>query len=293
MTSKEMMTVDGESYEIVRSEPMGVGHTVADVTDQTERGLALFEERVRVAKRQLAAALKLTQPGQWVVMDGGDGKQGVYATAGAADRILRMGFGMRWGEKTVKLENTEKALVATCEADLLQHDGRVYERFHGVRRGVYDADSKGGIKGYLKNESDLIKGAIANMKHSAVQALLGLTFLTPADLAELGLDLAKLPRRAEYQDHGEQGAPQSGAQTVPFGKNKGKAITELEDKSLAWYIGAAQDNIKDPAKSKWKAKEEKWLAALVAERERRITGDQDSGPGPDDMPPFDEPGAGG
>lgn len=263
----ENRTVDGENVKIVRTEPMSPDRVVADITDQTQRGLALFEERVAVAKKQLAIALKLTQPGQWIVMDGGNGKETVYATAGAADRILRMGFGMRWGEKTVRLERTAESMTAIASAPLVKHDGSIYEVFEGRRRAVFDADSPGGVRGFLKHEHDLIKGALANLAHQAVTSILGLRFLTPDDFAELGLDLSKLPRRAEFQDHGKD---ESGGPVVPFGKNKGKSIKELEDKSLAWYIDAAQKAIADPAKAKWKAKEERWLKALEAERDARL-----------------------
>lgn len=257
---------DGESVKVIRTEPMTIERTVADITDQTQRGLQLFEERVAVAKKQLAIALRLTQPGQFVVMDGGDGKETVYATAGAADRILRMGFGMRWGEKTVRVDRTAEDMTAIATANLLKHDGTIYEKFEGRRRAVFDAEAPGGVKGFLKNEHDLIKGALANLAHQAVTQILGLRFLTPADFAELGLDLKKLPRRADFHD---RGGDDDSVPRVAFGKNKGKAITDLSDNSLKWYIEAAQTTIADPAKAKYKAKEERWLGHLEAERDRR------------------------
>ncbi len=52
--------------------------------------------------------------------------------------------------------------------------------------------------------------------------------------------------------------------TVQFGKNKGTPINELSDKSLQWYIEAAKANIADPAKAKWKAKEQAWLDSVAA-----------------------------
>jgi hypothetical protein len=263
--SENQEVVDGESVKVIRTEPMSL-QTVAGITDQTEQGLALFEERVRVAKKQLSVALRLTQPGQWMTYGDGD-KQSVYATAGVSDRILRMGFGMRWGEKTVKVERDTDGVTATATAALLMHTGEVYEVFSGSRRMVFNADKKGGVEGYIKDEPNLIKSALANMAHVAVTQILGLRFLSPADFKELGLDLSKLTRHVDFQDHGD--TDPGAAPCVTFGKNKGTPITELGDKSLDWYIEAARTNVTDPAKAKWKAKEEKWLGQLTQEKARR------------------------
>lgn len=280
--SSEQMDLDGEVVSIVRTEPMTLERKM-DVTDQSERGLAMFKERARVAREQLRIALTLTQPGQWIVMDGGAGGKSVYATAGAADRILRMGYGMRWGQKEVKVERNEDAIVATASADLLMPDGSVYERFSGARRGVIDPSREGGIKGYLKNEQDLIKGALANLAHSAVTSILGLRFLTPEDFRSLGMDLDKLPRSASFQDRGGQDAP-GDVPVVPFGKNKGTPITELSERQLDWYIEAARKNIADPDKAKWREKEQRWLDSLLSVRSGS------SATAPEDMPPFDSQG---
>jgi len=263
--TEEKQIIDGGEVKVIRAEPMSLERKVADIVDQTEQGLALFEERVRVAKKQLGIALRLASPGQ--IMSYGEGnKQTIYLTGGAADRILRVGFGLRWSDKQVVVSKDSDGVTATATADLLRPDGTVYESFSGSRRMVYDSESKGGIKGYIKNEPDLIKSALQNLKHTAVTDLLGVRFLSPADLLELGIDLSKLPRQVEFQDHGED---DNTSPTVPFGKNKGKPITELGEKSLDWYISAAESNVVDPSKAKWKDKEQRWLDSLKAEKARR------------------------
>lgn len=265
-----MSEVTDQDVKIIRTEPLG--SALMDVQDQSEHGLRLFEERVRVAKQQLAIALKLVSPGQFVVMSqtGKDGvvRESIYATGGAADRILRMGFGMRWGEKQVTLSrDSEGDQLAVARAPLLKHDGSVYEMVEGRRR----------MGGFVKTEADLIKGAIENMKHQAVTDMLGLRFLTPDDLKELGLDVSKLPRRADFQDRGPD---ESGEAIVPFGKKKGKKLSEVDAKDLDYYADAAQKAIADPAKAKWKAKEERWLAAVEAEKARRAAPPPDAAPQP-------------
>ena len=59
-----------------------------DLQDASDHGLAIFEERVKNAKRMMKLALTLASPSQFIVMES-KGRQSVYATSGAADRILR------------------------------------------------------------------------------------------------------------------------------------------------------------------------------------------------------------
>lgn len=264
--------------EIIRTETMQLEHKVADIVDQTEQGLALFEERVKVAKKQLGLALKLAQPGQIMVYGEGD-KQSIYLTAGASDRILRVGFGFRWANKTVQIHKDAEGVTAIATGDLLRHDGSPYESFSGSRRMVFDSQAKGGIKGYIKNEPDLIKAALQNMKHTAATDLLGVRFLSPADLKEIGVDLSKLERRVEFQDHGDD---DNTAPVIAFGKNKGKPLTDLTDKQLEWYTNAARENLADASKSKWHSKEEKRLQEYISEQARRAN---------TDTPPEEEPAA--
>lgn len=250
---------------------------VIDPTTQTERSLELFEERVRVARKQIAVAMKLTTPSQWVVMDGGNGRETVYATAGAADRILRMGFGMKWGKWSFEIKRSEKETVCHATADLMQQDGTLYEAYTGRRA----------MGGFVRNERDLMKGAVQNAKHTAVTDIMGLRFLSKADFKELGLDLDQLERRVEFQDHGDGG--KQGSQFIaPFGRGKGKPITELDDGDLEWLAKAVKKSVEDPAKAKWRTKNEALYQACRDEWSRRHK------PAQDDKPaevPSEEPSA--
>lgn len=261
-----------------------------DVTDASKEGLALMRERVENQKQMLKIALSLTAPNQWTVF-AGTGKDGVYResiypTGGAADTILRRAFGLTWGPKTIKVYRNESGeLEASCTAWLMQGEKEI-EEFTGYRQ----------IGGFIRSEPDLRKGAMENMKSCAVRDLLGLRFRSPSELRELGLDVGKLERRAEFQSHGDDDA--AGVK-VPWGKLKGTPITELRDDQLGYYIGKAKEAIADPEKAKWKAKEGVWLGHLEAEKKRRIepekpaaeapaAGAKSKTPHPDDLPPFDE-----
>lgn len=256
----ETNDVEMAGVKVVRTEPMALARQAVDVADMSQRGLDLFRERVRVARESLSLALKLTQPGQWIVMVSPPGKDGkekvsVYASAGAADRILRSGYGMRWGEKVVTIASD--GLSATCRAPLLQASGEVYETFEGARA----------MGGYVKNERDLVKAACANMMHRAVTEILGLRMLSPADFKELGLDLSTLERRVEYQDH--TGNREAGGVVMSFGKQKGVPLSQVTDADLAWYAEALAKNVADPEKARWKADNQAKLAAIVTEQDAR------------------------
>lgn len=256
----ETFTEEGEKP--IETTPLGTSALARmDPTDQSEAGLKLFEERVRTAKKQIALALKLVSPGQFVVMTqtkkDGEVVEQIYATGGAADRILRFGFGMRWGDKEITLTNDPDGTeVAIARAPLYTHAGQVYEFFEGRRR----------MGGFAKNQGDLIKDAIENMKHQAVTDILGLRFLTPKDLAELGLDVSSLPRRADFQD---RAGDDVGPVKVPWGQKKGTPITELDAKDLGYYTEKAREAVNDPTKAKFRAKEQRWLDALELEHKRR------------------------
>lgn len=56
---------------------------------------------------------------------------------------------------------------------------------------------------------------------------------------------------------------------VPFGRDKGKTLAEIDMRSLEWLASAAKSNINDPAKSKWRSKEQAWLAQVESEIARR------------------------
>ena len=90
------------------------------------------------------------------------------------------------------------------------------------------------------------KGAVENMKSVAVRDLLGLRFRTPAELREMGLDVGKLERRAEFQDHAKD---ESGVPVIEWGKKRGTPLSALADRELDWYIEAAKKAIADPDKA--------------------------------------------
>jgi hypothetical protein len=70
---------------------------------------------------------------------------------------------------------------------------------------------------------------------------------------------------AQAEPHPVDSQEAIGGPVVPFGKNKGKPLSELSAKSLEWYLSTALADIADPAKERFKAKTEAWAEALRQE----------------------------
>lgn len=73
------------------------------------------------------------------------------------------------------------------------------------------------------------------------------------------------PPEAFEPETGEVIEPDPSA-VIPFGKNKGKALSELTDKSFLWYLEKARESVHDP---KWGEKNQPWLATCETEAKRR------------------------
>lgn len=259
--------VGGEELTVVRTEPMRMVTTV-DVRDASPEGVALMRQRVEAQEEMLKIAISLTRPSQWTIFAGG-GKETIYPTGGAADTILRRAFGLTWGEKVVAVyENNRGDLEASCTAWLMDGDRKV-EQFVGYRV----------MGGYVKTEPDLKRSVVENMKSVAVRDLLGLRFRTPDELQSMGLNVRGIKTRAEFRDHGSD---DSGPVLIPFGKGyKGKPVTVLSDTQLVWYTDRANENIANPAKAKWRAKESKWLQTLQEEQASRARTEPEPEPKPE------------
>ena len=254
-TNKELNRMSEQSLKPIEATP---ATAILDVRDASNEGLALMQKRVENQTKMLKIAISLTAPNQWTVF-AGTGKDGVYResiypTGGAADTILRRAFGLTWSEKDISVEDTPDGRLATCSAWLMQGDTKI-EHFTGYRM----------MGGFIKTEADLRRAVLENMKSVAVRDLLGLRFRSPTELRSLGLDVGKLERRAEFQSHEQD----PGTFVVPFGRSKGKPITDVDDEGLQWLADALKSSIADPAKSRFKDSDENMLKVCREEYKRR------------------------
>lgn len=108
----------------------------------------------------------------------------------------------------------------------------------------------------------------------------------------------RAPEREQRQEPKQrsQGGSQRGSRvpTVPFGRNKGKAIDDptVEYRDLQYLAEAAQKSIRDPSKAKFKEQNRAFLDAIHIEMENRnresnpTYGAEDREPPDDDDIPF-------
>lgn len=79
----------------------------------------------------------------------------------------------------------------------------------------------------------------------------------------------------------------------PFGSTKGQPISQVDDKSLVYWMARIEKSLADPGESKWHAKSAQELATLQAEQRYRmasatsaaIVGMAEAAGGPNDEPP--------
>jgi hypothetical protein len=57
---------------------------------------------------------------------------------------------------------------------------------------------------------------------------------------------------------------------VPFGRDAGRPLTEVDDKALVWLAGAVQKSIDDPERAQYRRKNIDLLAAVRAEQDARF-----------------------
>jgi hypothetical protein len=117
------------------------------------------------------------------------------------------------------------------------------------------------------NVVDIMVAAQTEAFKKSVFRGVGLGDWTEADKATLASET-----KDKGQGHDFKGA-QAGAgkkdAKVGFGKSKGKLVTELDDKELAWYAGAYQENVENPEKKQYAKANTDILDAIKAEQARR------------------------
>lgn len=232
------------------------------VLDDPRADAAVLEQKFARRQALMRICFRMTSPSQWQVFkDAKTGKASVYPTGGAADSIIRSILGCTWQDKeiTIVRDGEGAAVSASATGWLCNRDGIRIEKFTGYRE----------MGGFVKTEPDLRRCVLENLKSVAVRDVLGLRGRQPEELASLGLDLSKVGV-ATFENHK---AGSESVVSIPFGKLKGVAINDpqVSEKELLYFIGKAQDSIADPSKSKYRASEEKRLAAYKAEIERRKT----------------------
>jgi len=285
------MTEEKDSTALATQEPQVLPArrmTVQELAAERPQAIEAFVDAMASAAKNIRrAAFALTDPEDWVLnrdkegnevaMLGGPGCQKIAPLLGVAVTNLRGPTGAPASEPVY--ENG----VATIIGDV--HSRVLGTYLEAVRAERDEAEKFTGREG---NKGDLKSAAMTLLLSKGVRMMLGLTRVPIAVLAGNGLDTARCRRGHGYGTSGQRqagtapAAPgQAGVPTVAFGKLAGTPITDLNERQLDWYINAARENLNNPDKSKYHAKERAWLQALNDELGRRRMGDApDSAPEP-------------
>jgi hypothetical protein len=120
------------------------------------------------------------------------------------------------------------------------------------------------------NEDDVMKAAYSNMIVNGVMRLLGLRGMTWERLKDFGLD----PEKAAKIEHkkGARGGSSKmphAERELPFGRSKGKKLTEAEEADLQWILARFKESAEDPDKAKYRDDNLAWVKAISEEFARR------------------------
>lgn len=96
----------------------------------------------------------------------------------------------------------------------------------------------------------------------------------PAATAPRAAAPAPAPKPAAPAQRAPDGSPPK-HEIVPFGRNKGKHISEVDDRDIEYLIAACERTLTDPDKARFHDLEQRRLDALMAERAHRL--DQQQG----------------
>lgn len=234
-----------------------------------EDALAVVDSREALFRRVAEVAIKATHPSQWTDLGGKP-----WPTGPAAETIAR-----RFAVSMMNIRRERFPLSDEHGAYVLW----VYTATFALPGGrdVLDAEgtcsSRDSFLGAdaqedAYDEGTIMKAALTNCRINGVMQILGLRGMPWDRLEALGIARSAVPK-VEYQKGGRGGG--SKAQTphaereLPFGRAKGKKLSEAEESDLKWLRERMVASVADPEKAKYKADNEAWVKAIDEEVARR------------------------
>jgi hypothetical protein len=229
--------------------------------------LAIIERRNQMLERLLDYAIKATHAGQWTDQQGKP-----FPTAAAAEVKARRCAVRISNVRKQKIESQDDLgafymylVEATAslpgEWDSLEAMGTCSSRdqfigTNGTKHQLSDID-----------EGNILKAAYSNLIVNAVTRLLGVRNLTWEALGKLGIS-QQGASKVEY-DSGAKGGGRGkldDEKPIPFGRAKGKKVSEAADEELSWLLGKMKEPASDP---KFQSSNDRWVKAIEAEQARR------------------------
>ncbi len=250
-----------QQVTIVHAAPQEMGPPSPDF-------LQIIEKRNLAMTRILEYAVSATHAGQWV------DQNGKPWPTGAACEVMARRCAVSWKnvETTKRASDDDKGsfYIYECRATFFLAGG--FDSIEAVgtcssRDTFLGTETRAGRPLSEIDEGNVMKAAFTNMEVNGVTRLLGVRHLTWERLAELGIDRAGVAARVENETGARGGGDSSSEWTVPFGRDKGKKLSEVSD--LSFFVKKYAADIADPAKAKWADRNKKTLADIKAEMARR------------------------
>src|SRR5262245_14427338 len=250
------------------------------VNSDPEAAVARVESMVKMLEALRVASIRATYPADWCIhvardQDGNIVSQTGYLQDCGAERAGKV-WGIEVGSPAIEREDfPDSTYCYHMVAD-------AFSRVTGERLDYAEGSRWSGDLFFTRRQdgpenkidpTDVRKAAWANLHGRAVRSLSGLTQVPLEQLGKAGLDVSKV-RTIDY-NKGAKGGTSVGAgvgtadPVMGFGNAEGKRPADLDSKDLAWYIAAYTRNLDDPKRAKFRAANERILAALNAEAERR------------------------
>jgi hypothetical protein len=270
--------------QAIEASPVRIGGgDLLDPDEVTPEALEALGRRAEFFEKAVRMALAWTEPDQYVIHKSEDGKTSTVYPMGRAAQALLKFFGMKFAAPIPIVNDAghiighqpgpQECLAETRETK--REDGRA-TRYVCVTSALWMSsgrcvaltEGKRAIgPGYSKDEIQARQCAVQNMASRAARLVLGLG-VSPDWFIARGVDLGKA-KVVEYQDH--KGATSSDPQQakLPFGNEKGKAVSEASDDALRWILPKVQESVNDPARSRFQAQNKALAAAIEAELARR------------------------
>lgn len=233
--------------------------------------MAVLEARNRMMERVLSYAISATHPGQWQML--GDKP---WPTGPACEAMARR-CGVSWErpecEKRDTSDEAGPAYTWTYRArfflpggiDSIWAEGHCSSRDQFIGTGQdYETREFTEVE-----EGNIRQSAMTNMIVNGVTRLLGVRNLTRARLDELLGDGATEQMGKVKYEAGAKGGGRGkldDEKPIPFGRSKGKKVSEAADDDLAWLLGKMKEPASDP---KYQASNDRWVKSIEAEQARR------------------------
>lgn len=248
--------------------------TAIESVEGADEFLAALDRRNRLMDRLIGYAIQATHPSQWMDMGGKP-----YPTGPACEAMGRR-CGVSWSEVESEREDREDErgpfYIWTYRArfslpggrDVIHAEGHCSSRDQFLGTGIPKDGGEQTKQDWEVEEGNIRQAALTNCTNNGITRILGVRNLSWERLENL-LGLKRDEVGKVSYEHGARGGGRGKLEEekpIPFGRAKGKKVSEAADDELVWLLGKMKEPASDP---KFQASNDKWVKAIEAEQARR------------------------